>query len=134
MTKFLSAALLAPVLLVGGPILIESSGTAGLLVVVRDTIAQQQEAPISISRTINLTQEQRHIIKEIVLKDMNVTKAPDNVDVTLGGPVPQGVSVQAFPAELSQRVPSLKSHSFFVKGDQVVVVDPKDNTIADVVK
>jgi hypothetical protein len=31
-------------------------------------------------------------------------------------------------------VPSLKSHSFFVKGDQVVVVDPKDNTIADVVK
>jgi hypothetical protein len=134
MTKFLSAALLAPVLLVGGPILIESSGTAGFLVVVRDKIAQQQEAPISISRTINLTQEQRHIIKEIVLKDMNVTKAPDNVDVTLGGPVPQGVSVQAFPAELSQRVPSLKSHSFFVKGDQVVVVDPKDNTIADVVK
>jgi hypothetical protein len=135
LSKQLFAALLAPLLLIGDQVLTQSGSVAGYWLAVHDTMAQAPDtAPITTSRTINLTQENRHVIKEIVLKDMEVKKAPDNVNVTIGDPVPQGVSVQPFPAEVFQKVPALKSHSFFVKGDQVVVVDPKDNTIADVVK
>jgi hypothetical protein len=39
------------------------------------------------SRTINLTAEQRFMIKEIVLKDLNVPKAPGAPE-SIGVPVP----------------------------------------------
>jgi len=40
------------------------------------------------SRTINLTAEQRFMIKEIVLKDLNVPKAPAGAPESIGDPVP----------------------------------------------
>jgi hypothetical protein len=31
-------------------------------------------------------------------------------------------------------VPEVKAHSFFVKDDQVIIVDPRDKKVADVIK
>jgi hypothetical protein len=92
------------------------------------------EQPAGSTRTVNLTAEQTHVIKEIVLKDMNVSKTSDNVDVTIGATIPASIRTQPFPPEIADRVPGIKSHTFFVKDDQVVVVSPKDNTIAEVIK
>jgi hypothetical protein len=143
-SRYLAAALLAPCLLAGAPILVESSGAAGFLLAVHDTLAQvtiaqvqdkvPDTAPITSSRTINLTEENRHVIREIVFKDMAVKKTPGGTSVSIGDPVPPGVVLQTFPALVFEKVPSLRSHSFFVQGDEVVVVDPKDNKVADVVK
>jgi hypothetical protein len=38
------------------------------------------------------------------------------------------------PVEVSAKVPQVKSHSFIVKDDKVVIVDPKDNKIAALVE
>ena len=38
------------------------------------------------------------------------------------------------PSEVSQKVPQVKSHRFIVTEQQIVIVDPKDNKIADVIK
>ena len=35
---------------------------------------------------------------------------------------------------VGNKVPQIKSHEFFVKGNRVVIVSPKDNTIADVIE
>jgi hypothetical protein len=137
MKRPFQATILASILLVGGPIVIETSGAATLLAALHDKIAQAQtpgDPVLPTSRTVNLTQENRHVIREIILKDMNVKKAPDNIHISIGGPVPSNVQTQPFPGDVTQKIPSLKSNTFFVTGDQIVVVEPKDNTVADIVK
>ena len=92
------------------------------------------DPPVSSRRTVNLNEQDRHIIREIVLKDPKVEKAADGISVSIGGPVPQGVHLMPMPADVIRKVPQLKTNTFFVTGEEVVIVEPKDNTVADIVK
>jgi hypothetical protein len=83
--------------------------------------------------TVKLTAEQHHVIKEIVLKDMNVAKASGNTPSSIGATVPENVQLHQFPPEIANRIPQVRSHVFFVKEDHVYIVSPKDKTIADVI-
>jgi hypothetical protein len=38
------------------------------------------------------------------------------------------------PADVTARISQVKSHLFFMMGGQVVIVDPKNNEIVDVIK
>ena len=85
------------------------------------------------AETVNLTMEQRHIIKEIILKDLKITETADQaakVPTEVGQAVPAGIPLQPMPVEVAVKVPQIKGHSFLVKGDKVVVIDPKDNKVA----
>jgi hypothetical protein len=87
--------------------------------------------------TVNLTMEQRHVIKEIIIKDMKITEPQDQaakVPTQVGDTVPSGIPLQPMPVEVSAKVPQLKSHSFLVKNDKVVIVDPKDNKVAALIE
>jgi hypothetical protein len=86
------------------------------------------------TRSVKLTAEQHHIIKEIVLKDLKVQAAPANVKVEVGEPVADTVTLHQFPPVIADKVPEVKAHSFFVKDDQVIIVDPRDKKVADVIK
>jgi len=92
------------------------------------------EPVVSSSRTVKLTEEDRHTLREIILRDMKVEKAPDNTKVAVGEAVPPGVHQQPIPADVTRKVPQIKNNTFFVKGDEIVIVEPKDNTVADIVK
>ena len=94
--------------------------------------AQQQETPVA-TRTVNLTAEQRYVIKEVV-KDLHVQPAPAEAPSAIGNAVPASVALQPMPPDIVQKVPQVKSHMFYIKGQQVVLVDPKDNKIADVIE
>jgi len=83
--------------------------------------------------TINLTVEQRHIIKEIV-KDLKIENAPGNIQISIGASAPQDLALQSFPAEVFQKVPHVRNHNFFVKDNRVIIVSPKDNMIVDVIE
>ena len=86
-------------------------------------------------RTINLTQEQRFIIKEIVFKDLHVPKAQADAPEKIGDAVPQNIVLHAMPPVLAEKVPQGRSHSFFVKDDNVIVlVSPNDHRVADVIR
>jgi len=86
-------------------------------------------------RTINLTQEQRFIIKEIV-KDLHVPKARADAPETIGDTVPKTIDLHAMPPLLAEKVPQGRSHSFFVKEDDdaIVLVSPNDRRVADVIR
>src|SRR5262249_26055966 len=92
----------------------------------------QKELPRA-ERTFNLSLEQRHTIKEII-KDEKIAKAPANVSVAAGGTVPDGVTLHDMPNLLAQKVPQIRSHQFFVAGDKIVIVEPKDRKIAEVIE
>src|SRR5215813_5540970 len=80
---------------------------------------------------LNLTLEQRHTIKELV-KDMKADAA--NVQAAIGEPIPPCINPRPMPSDVSQKVPQVKSHRFFLTAQQIVIVDPKDNKVADVIK
>ena len=98
--------------------------------------AQEQEKPViaPIPRTINLTQEQRFIIKEN-LKDLHLPKASSNAPETIGDVVPQNIELHPLPTEATRKVPQARSHLFFVKEDNaIVLVSPSDHRVADVIR
>jgi hypothetical protein len=86
-------------------------------------------------RTINLTQEQRFIIKENV-KDLGTAKAPKDAPETIGDPVPTNIVLHALPSEVGVKVSQVRSHMFFIKDDNnvIVLVSPTDRRIADVIR
>jgi hypothetical protein len=92
------------------------------------------EPPVISKRSVNLNQEDRHTIREIVLKDKKVQKAPESTKVAIGDAVPQGMNLQPMPDEVTRKIPQLKNNTFFVKGEEIVIVEPKDNTVAEIVK
>lgn len=82
---------------------------------------------------LTITAEQEYIIREII-RDMSVPKersAPE----TIGDSVPENVKLNPLPPEVVQKVPQAKSHMFFVKADDtIVLVSPSDRRVADVLK
>jgi len=99
--------------------------------------AQEVEKPAipPQPRTINLTQEQRFVIKENV-KDLAVSKASKDAPETIGDPVPPDIVLHALPSEVGVKVSQVRSHMFFIKeGDNaIVLVSPGDRRIADVIR
>ena len=91
------------------------------------------QTPAAISSKLNLTLEQRHVIKEII-KDMKIEPTAVEVRAALGEQVPQGINLQPMPGDVAQKVPQVKTHRFFVAGGEIVIVDPKDNVVAEVIK
>ena len=75
--------------------------------------AQSNTKPVIAppSRTINLTAEQSFIVKEIVLKDLNVSKAQAGAPESIGVPVPPSVELHDMTPALAENVPQAKSHA-----------------------
>ena len=106
------------------------------IVPIPESIAQAptpSPAPEVRTSKINLTVEQRHVIKEIV-KDLPVAKAPADAPVTTGSAAPSDAVLRFFPPEITDKVPQIKSHKFFVKGDQIVVVIPDGNNVVEIIE
>ena len=85
-------------------------------------------------RTVNLTAEQEFIIREIVLKDLSVSKAKPEAPETIGDAVPESIELHPIPPEVAAKVPQVKSHEFFVKDDKIILESPSDRRIADVIQ
>jgi Protein of unknown function (DUF1236) len=121
-------ALVGAAVLLCGPVLVLAPTPAPLMA------QAQKDAPIvSSERTINLTEENRYVIREVVLKDPNVPKE-QGATAAIGDSLPPGVATQPFPADVARKIPALRSHRFFVTDQEVVIIDPKSNKVADIVK
>src|SRR5262245_30503042 len=89
------------------------------------------------AESVNLTMEQRHVIKELIVKDMKIAPPAEQaakVPTKVGDVVPAGIPLQPMPVEVAAKVPQLKSHSFIVRDGKVVIIDPKDNRVAALVE
>jgi hypothetical protein len=100
--------------------------------VVMGTSVRTQTPALPSPPKVNLTLEQRHVIKEII-KDLNVSPALQSTDTTVGATVPATISLSPMPQVVAEKVPQVKSHMFFLKDGKVVIVDPKENRIVDAI-
>jgi len=112
------------------------AATAAILTVALPVEAQIP-TPNPVEQThdsVKLNMEQRHIIKEIILKELKTAPQAANAPTTVGATVPAGIALQPIPVEVSAKIPQLKTHSFLVKDDKVIIVDPKDNKVSALVE
>src|SRR5207244_8413660 len=65
---------------------------------------------------LNLTLEQRHVIKEVI-KDMKVPPAAISVRA-VGDAVPQDAASQPMPNDIGRKVPQVKTHRFIVTAER----------------
>jgi hypothetical protein len=96
----------------------------------------QQAPPVleqPVTAKLNLSLEQRFTIREII-KDKKAEGAAVDARAAVGDPVPQGVTTQAMPSDVAQKVPQVKAHRYFLTAQEIVIVDPKDNRVAEVIK
>jgi hypothetical protein len=84
-------------------------------------------------RSIQLTAEQDHVIKEIVLKDMHIEPAPRSAEIRIGEKVPPDIELRTFPPLVAEKVPQIRTYKFFITENQIAVVSPQ-NIIADIIK
>jgi hypothetical protein len=106
----------------------------GLVVSVAIAQTPSEDKDVIPPRSINLTAEQSYIIKEIVLTETRAEQAPPNAETKIGDKVPDDVKLQSFPKLVAEKVPQVKTYKFFVIQNQVVVVSPQDNVVADIIK
>ena len=107
--------------------------SAALLIL--STGAPAQAPTNSPPRPVHLTMEQRFIIKEIILKDMKIKPTQNaSVPTNVGEAIPAGVPLQPIPVEVSAKIPAVKSLSFVVQDDTVLIVDPNNNKIAETIR
>lgn len=90
------------------------------------------EGPITTSK-INITAEQRFIIRENVLGQQHPSNPNAPSPWKPGSAVPADVEVRALPALVGDKVPQVRSYSYFVKDNRIVLVDPQDNKIVEVI-
>ena len=119
-------------------ILLAAAFSFGILLPPPEHVAHAQDtdkpAIAPQPRTINLTQEQRFIIKENV-KDLDLPKARKDAPETIGDPVPQDIELHPLPPEVGTKVSQARSHLFFIKegNNAIVLVTPDDRRVADVI-
>ena len=116
-----------------------TAAVAGVLIALSSwTVQVHGQSPttpaIAPAPRINLTAEQEFIIREIVLKDLNVPEAKSDASEAIGDAVPENIELHPIPPDVAARVPRVKSHEFFVKDGKIILVSPRDRLIADVIK
>ena len=99
--------------LIGAP----DTGSAALMRVPMRLVQAQPPAgePVIVKRSINLTEEDRHTIREIVLKDSKVEPDKGTEKVVIGDKPPGSIVTYEFPQLATSKITALKSHRYFIK-------------------
>ncbi len=93
----------------------------------RDRMGQQNGAAgrASGGANVQLTQDQRTKIKDVVVGGRNVARADSvNFNIRVGVAVPRTVHVAVLPAEVVTIVPEYRGFEYVVVGDQLLIIDP----------
>ncbi|HWS07048.1 MAG TPA: DUF1236 domain-containing protein [Xanthobacteraceae bacterium] len=96
----------------------------------RDKAAQGQAQQSGTSgraggASVQLSQDQRTRIKDIVVRDRNAARIGSaNFNVSVGVAVPRTVHVAVLPPEVVTIVPEYRGFDYVVVGDQLLIIDP----------
>jgi Protein of unknown function (DUF1236) len=86
------------------------------------------------SAGLQLSAQQKTAIFQSVTKDKVKTPPPANLSLSVGAQVPASVELYALPANIVSEVPAAKQFKYTVAQNQVVIVDPTNMKIVDIIK
>jgi len=89
--------------------------------------------PAKTNDTLSLTStQQKAARRDLYMPSLN-QKAPAGFHATIGAVVPSSVTMAAVPSEAAGDVPSLKPYDFAMLQKKLVIVNPSDRKIAEVI-
>jgi hypothetical protein len=95
----------------------------------KPTAAMQSMAKTSLS----LTRSQQRTAWRDISKEASRQSAPANFKASIGATVPADISLQAVPANVASRVSALKSYDYALLHDKLLIVNPSDKKVVDVI-
>jgi hypothetical protein len=91
--------------------------------------------PLRISDNLVLTGAQENLIWERLGRRASAVAAmPAGFQPSLYGVVPPSVALQPLPSELTRRIPMVSSYTYATLGNLVLIVNPADRTIVDIIQ
>jgi hypothetical protein len=92
------------------------------------------EGRSSTSTSVNLSERQRTRIREVIVKEREAPRV-NNVDfsLTIGAPVPRTVKLVRVPSTIVEIEPTCRGFEYFLVGDEIVIVNPRNMEIVAVV-
>jgi hypothetical protein len=83
--------------------------------------------------TLSLSSTQQHKAwKDLYVKSLNQT-APSGFNATVGAVVPNSVTIAPVTTKAASDVPALKSYNFAMLQHKLLIVNPNDKKIAEVI-
>ena len=84
------------------------------------------------STRISLAPEKRRIIREQIVREQSVPRCED-MQVTVGTQVSTGIRFSPFPELIVREVPEVREYSYCMHDQDVVLIDPDDRRIVEVI-
>jgi hypothetical protein len=97
------------------------------------------EAGAAAVAGLGLHQDERTAIREVVRRADVIARAPEcrfaeQVAVTIGRPFPRTTRVCRFPDEVQAIVPTSRRYRYLVTSNEIVVIDPKNHSVVEVIE
>ena len=86
----------------------------------------------SIQPRLNLTQQQKQAVNR-GLSDQPSQNAAADLQIRVGEPLPSSITPHVMPQSVTEPVPETKWYEFAKLPDRVLMVDPKDRSIAEII-
>lgn len=94
---------------------------------------QQDKAPAITTSKINITAQQRHVIRENLLAGREPGNAPATSAIKVGEAAPADVELRRMPEIVAEKAPQIRSYSFFIADGYVVLVDSTEKKVVAIV-
>jgi hypothetical protein len=86
----------------------------------------------SIQPQLNLTQQQKQAVNRGLSGEPSQNAAAD-LQLRVGEPLPSSITPHVMPKSVTEPVPETKWYEFAKLPDRVLMVDPKDRSIAEII-
>ena len=84
---------------------------------------------------INLTMDDRHILKEYLFKSsIELKHSVRGIELERGSVVPHHVELRAFPDEVVKKVSQVKAYRFLLTENAIVIISPENRKVVEVIK
>lgn len=82
-----------------------------------------------------LNDQQRTVIRERLFKERRPQAKSRNVNVhvTIGSPVPRGLSLAVLPSVIVQDVPEYRGYRYAIVEDEIVIVEPATSRVVEII-
>jgi len=121
MRKHISVALAAGILMAG----VSAASAAGM--------SQSNSTVSQPAGTLSLTSAQQKTVWNDLHGQATEQKAPSGFNATVGAIVPSAVKTEPVPSRAATSVPALKSFNFAMVDGKLLIVNPSDKKIVDVI-
>ena len=83
---------------------------------------------------LNLTSTQQHsIVQSVNKQNAQAATSPSGFKAAVGEVVPTSIPLHALPSDATSQVPAAKSYDYAMLQSQLLIVNPKDRKIVDII-